>query len=466
MSRAKRVGRRSSKGSVLALFGGPKAITLPTERALRWPITGRPEVDAVTRLVRRGELSISAETRKLEEEFAHFIGVRYVLAHTNGTAAGHAAFFALGIGPGDEVICPSFTYWASIVQVLTLGGVPVFCEVDPDTLNADPADIERKITPRTKAIVVVHMLGMPCEMREIRRLARRHGLKVIEDASHAHGARYRGRMVGSLGEVSFFSLQSSKLMVGGEGGLFCTNRREYYRRAVALGHYERIGSLGRRDTVSFDLSTASEAPERARGASGTCREPEATKLPWSRLALTGFGFKYRIHPLAAAIARVQLRRLPTTNARKKRNGERFLTALAPMRSWHIAPVPKHIDRVYYENWIRFNPEAAAGVTKERVIEALRAEGAAVYDARYSLLHRQPLFQEPEHYRRDGAFPVFEQVKRKPIYPKDLCPVSEAVRATLVGVPTFPRASKALVDQYVRAFRKVDEHLEELRSGGP
>jgi len=429
MPKARRTRRRSGKGSALALFGGPKAITLPSERALHWPITGKPEVEAVSRLVRRGELSISAETRKLEEEFARFLGVRYVLAHTNGTAAGHAAFFAIGIEPGDEVLCPSFTYWASIVQVLHLGGVPVFCEIDPDTLNIDPADIERKITRRTKAIVVVHMLGMPAEMREILRIARRAGLRVIEDASHAHGARYRGRMVGSLGDVSFFSLQTSKLMVGGEGGLFCTNRREYYRRAVALGHYERISSLG--------------------GA-------------WARLARTGFGFKYRIHPLAAAIARVQLRRLPTNIARTNRNCERFLAALARMRSWRIAPVPKHIERVYYENWIRFNPDAVPGVTKERVIEALRAEGAVVHDARYHLLHQQPLFQEPEHYGRGGAFPVFEQVDRKPLYPKDFCPVSEAVRATLVGVPTFPRASKALVDQYIEAFRKVDEHLEELR----
>ena len=429
-------GRTTASGrggrSALALFGGPKAITLRADEALRWPITGKPEVDAVTRLVRRGELSISEETRKLEEEFARFLGVRYALAHTNGTAAGHAAFFALNIQPGDEVLCPSFTYWASVVQVLTLGGVPVFCEVDPDTLNIDPADIERKVTLRTKAVVVVHMLGMPCAMTAILRLARRRGLKVIEDASHAHGARYRGRMVGSIGDVSFFSLQTSKLMVGGEGGILCTNSREYYERAVALGHYERLRSLGE---------------------------------PWAKLARTGFGFKYRIHPLAAAIARRQLRRLPTTIARKNRNCGRFLDALRGMRSWRIAPVPKHIERVYYECWVRFNPEAVPGVTKERLIAALRAEGAQVSDARYGLLHQQPLFQEPEHYRRGGAFPIFAQVKRKPLYPMDFCPKSEAVRATLVGVPTFPRASLALVDQYIHAFQKVDEHLKELVERG-
>ncbi len=423
-----KVRQRVPKASRLALFGGPKAITLKSDEALRWPIMGKAEIDAVTHLVKKGELSTSQETKQLEKEFAEFIGVRYVLAHNNGTSAGHAAFFALNIQPGDEVICPSFTYWASIAQVLTMGGVPVFCEMDPDTLNIDPGDIERKITPRTKAIVVVHMLGMPCERRDIHRIARKHRLKVIEDACHAHGASYRGRMVGRLGDISFFSLQTSKLMVGGEGGVFCTNRRAYYERALALGHYERLRAL---------------------------------KSPWKRFYRTGFGFKYRIHPLAAAIARRQLHKLPATIARVNRNCERFLEALAEMRSWKTAPVPGYIKRVYYQNWIRFNPEAVPGVTKERLVEALRAERARVYDARYSLLHKQPLFQEPEHYRPGGAFPVFEQVKRKPFSPVDLCPVSEQVRANLVGVPTFPRGSKALVGQYIRAFRKVDEHLEQL-----
>ncbi|MCK4299655.1 MAG: aminotransferase class I/II-fold pyridoxal phosphate-dependent enzyme, partial [Planctomycetes bacterium] len=156
MSKSGRQRSSRERKSRLALLGGPKAITLKAEEALRWPVTGKPEIDAVTSLIKKGELSISEETKKLEEEFADFIGVRYALAHNNGTSAGHAAFFALNIQPGDEVICPSFTYWASIVQVLPLGGVPVFCEMDPDTLNIDPLDIERKITSRTKAIVVVH----------------------------------------------------------------------------------------------------------------------------------------------------------------------------------------------------------------------------------------------------------------------------------------------------------------------
>ena len=133
MSKMRRRPRKAGKKSALALFGGPKAITLKAAEALRWPVTGKPEIDAVTSLIKKGELSISDETKKLEEEFADFIGVRYALAHNNGTSAGHAAFFALNIQPGDEIICPSFTYWASIVQVLPLGGVPVFCEMDPDS---------------------------------------------------------------------------------------------------------------------------------------------------------------------------------------------------------------------------------------------------------------------------------------------------------------------------------------------
>jgi len=413
--------------SVLAIHGGPPAITLPDD-GLQWPLTGEEEIAAVTDLVRRGELSISPVTRQFEEEFRAFIGRKYALATNNGTSAGHSAFFALGLQPGDEVICPSFTYWASVVQVLSMGGVPVFAEIEPESLNLDPADIEHRITPRTRAIVVVHLLGRPCEMDPILDIARRHGLAVIEDCSHAHGAKYKGRMVGSMGDIAFFSFQTSKLMIGGEGGILLTDNREYYERAVLLGHYERIPELSEK---------------------------------YRKYHRTGFGFKYRIHPLAAAIALVQLHRLEENNTRRNRNVEYFLDGLRPLRCWNIPRTPSYMERTYYECWISYDPEGAGGVPKERVIEALKAEGARVSDARYNLLHQQPIFQEPEHYEPGGAFSILAHCPNKPLYSPDALPVSEAVRQNLVRVPTFPAASRELLDQYIAAFRKVDEHLEEL-----
>jgi perosamine synthetase len=414
-------------GSSLAIHGGAPAITLP-EDGLHWPLTGEAEITAVADLVRRGELSISPLTREFEEAFRAFIGREYALATNNGTSAGHSAFFALGLQPGDEVICPSFTYWASVVQVLNLGGVPVFAEIEPESLNLDPADIERRITSRTRAIVAVHLLGRPCEMDPILEVARRHDLAVVEDCSHAHGAKYRDRMVGSMGHLAFFSFQTSKLMIGGEGGMLLTDDREYHDRAVWLGHYERI-------------------PELSEG--------------YRKYHRTGLGFKYRIHPLAAAIALTQLRRLEESNTRRKENIEYFLNGLRPLTCWKIPRTPSHMDRTYYECWIPYDPEGAGGVPKERLIEALRAEGARVSDARYNLLHQQPIFQEPAHYELGGAFSILAHCPNKPLYAPDALPVSEAARQNLVRVPTFPAATRELLDQYIDAFRKVDEHLAEL-----
>ena len=188
-----------------------------------------------------GDWSTSPVAEQLEAEFAAYHGVRFALSTNNGTAALHAAFFALGLGPGDEVISPSATYWATAMPVLSCGAIPVFADVDPETLCLDPADVERRLTPRTRAVVVMHSGGMPCDMDALLDIARRHRLKLVEDASHAHGATYRGRKVGTFGDVAAFSLQTSKLCPAGEGGVLLTDDAAVFRRATALGHYERLG---------------------------------------------------------------------------------------------------------------------------------------------------------------------------------------------------------------------------------
>jgi len=413
---------------VLAINGGPKAILRDMTKVLRWPDTGREEIAAATRLIRSGELSFSEDAEILMKEFRKVAGVKHTIVTNNGTAAGHSCFFAIGINPGDEIICPAFTFWASILQALHLGGVPVFAEMDPTSLNIDPEDIAHRITKRTKAIVVVHMLGQPCEMTPIMRIAHRHGLKVIEDCSHAHGATYRGKAVGSFGDVSFFSFQTSKLMPAGEGGIFCTNRAEYYHRALALAHY------GRNKNV---------------------------KSPYQRFQ-TGLGFKYRIHPIAAAIALCQLRKLKRHDRVSGANGRRLNRGLKRLRCWDINEAPKYVKRVWYQNWQPWNPDAAPGVTKERFIAALQAEGCAVRDARYNLLHQHEIFRDPKVYSKNGIFPVFARLKNKPIYRGDELPVSEATRQKLIWLPVFPNGTKKDVDAYLRAFRKVEENLDELR----
>lgn len=415
--------------AVLAINGGKPAITLPQDKALHWPVTDDAKtLKAVEELTRIGSLSGSKYTKLLEDGFKELVGCKYAIAVNNGTAAGHSCFYAIGLQPGDEVICPSFTFWASIMQAVHMGARPVFCDVDPDTLCLDPKDVAKRITKRTKAIVVVHMCGMMAEMDEIMRLARKHGIKVIEDCSHAHGGTYRGKQAGSFGDANFFSFQSSKLMVAGEGGIFVTDNKKYYQRAMFLGHYERL-----RSTNSF--------PD----YSGVCA-----------------GFKYRIHPLAAAIAYHQLLKLPKMNERRNRSIRYFLENVRGLSTWCIPKEPKYIDRVYYCAWYHCNLEVLQGIGKEKFIKALNAEGCHVGDARYNLVHQNPIFRDAKTWGKGGLFPAF--IGQKPVlYEKDALPLSEEMRQSLISFPTFPNASKALIDQYIRAFEKVDANLDELRA---
>ncbi len=242
-----------------------------------WPIITREEEEAVLEVLRRGAMSGTDVTMKFEEEFARWQGSRFALGFSSGTAAIHAAMYGCGVGVGDEVICPSLTYWASALPAFSLGATVVFAEVDPETLCIDPGDIEHRITDHTKAILVVHYLSHPADMDPIMEIARKHDLKVIEDVSHAQGGLYKGRKLGSIGHVGAMSLMSGKSLVAGEAGMLVTDDEEIYERAIAFGHYERFGP---------DMKT-----------------PYLRKI-WG---LPLGGYKYRMHQLSSAVGRVQLR---------------------------------------------------------------------------------------------------------------------------------------------------------------
>ncbi|MCD6231297.1 DegT/DnrJ/EryC1/StrS family aminotransferase [Candidatus Aerophobetes bacterium] len=385
----------------LAVDGGRKAITLDQTEANKWPPLGEEEFAAVKRVMQMPDFY--EEAYILEEEFKNYIGSKYALAHNNGTAAIHAALFALGIGPGDEVITPSYTYWATCMPVLTWGGIPVFAEVNPETCNIDPEDIKRRITSKTKAIIVVHLWGLPCEMDEIMEVAKRYNIKVIEDAAHAHGAEYKGKKVGSIGDIGCFSFQASKLMVGIEGGMLVTNNQGYYERAMALGHYRRLKSL----------------------------PPESI---YQKYHATCFGFKYRIHPLAAAIARVQLKHLDERNKKRNKNIEYLDAKLETLPGIRTFKTPSYMKRVYYQHEIILEEEKFK-VSKEKFVEALRAEGADVSGERYPLQHQQPIYKE----------------MNIPIEP---LPITERIRDKILSLPTFPQANIDLLDQYAEAFKKI------------
>lgn len=403
-----------------AILGGTPSITLDQTEANRWPILTEQDEQAVLRVMRDGDISTHPVIRELEHDYREFFDMPYALAHCNGTTALMAAFWAIGLKPGDEVLVPSATFWASVLPLVWLGAVPVFCESEPERLGLDPVDMEKKITPRTKAIVVVHLWGMPSKMSEISALAQKYQLKIIEDASHAQGAFWRDKLCGTLGDVCVFSLQGGKLAPAGEGGILLCRDYAYWERAVCFGDITRIIEL--------------EKPAR-------------------RFAATSFGIKTRIAPLSAAIARIQLARLRENNERRNQHLIYLSQGLETLGVQTFLS-PPHVQRVYFEYLIK-PPCEALGLPLNLLIQALEAEGCLASFPRYPLLHQQPFFVE-------GAFKeVMRPSLDAPDYTRVCLPVTEKVNAEMMKLPSFPQASKELLDQYVLAFKKVLSHAAEI-----
>lgn len=410
------------KNDLPAMLGGQPAVTLDSQAANHWPLLTQEDEKAVIRVMRDGDISTHPVIRELEQDYCAFSGMPYALAHCNGTAALLAAFWAINLKPGDEVLVPSATFWASVLPLIWLGAVPVFCESETERLGLDPSDIEKRITARTKAIVVVHLWGMPSKMSEIIAIAKKHSLKIIEDASHAQGAIWRDKPCGTLGDIAVFSLQGGKLAPAGEGGIFLCRDYAYWERAVCLGDITRV----------IELKTAAQ-----------------------HFAATSFGVKTRMAPVSAAIARQQLARLKENNDRRNKNLIYLSNGLEALGIHTFMP-PSHIQRVYFEYLVR--PDfSAIGLSCKDFIAALQAEGCEVSLPRYPLLHQQPFFTE-------GAF---IEVMRPhvnaviPDYSAVSLPLTEEVNGSLLKLPSFPCASIDLLDQYLSAFKKVLAHTKAI-----
>jgi len=413
-----------------AILGGTPAVTLDQTEANRWPIITEDDEQAVLRVLRSGQLSISDETTAMEEDYKRWLGVKHCVAHNNGTGAIHAALHAFDVGPGDEVIVPSATWWASVMPVLHCGGIPVFAETEDQCIGLDPADVQKKITPRTKAIVVVHLFGMPSKMNELIAMARKHGIKVLEDASHAHGATYHGKPVGTLGDAAVFSMQANKLVPSAEGGVFLTNDDQLWERVARFGHYERLLGMN---------------------------------TPSKRFAATGFGFKFRMSPLSAAVARSQLKKLAERNQRRNENCI-YLSEKLEKLGIQTFLSPPSVQRVYFEFLVRAD-DARTGVPIKDLAKALQAEGAMAGAPRYPLLHQQPMFTDPSQPWAKLARISGTTDRPLPIYDPAALPRTAAGNASLLKLPSFPRGERRLLDQYATAFEKVLSHAAELPRSG-
>jgi dTDP-4-amino-4,6-dideoxygalactose transaminase len=410
-----------------AILGGKKAVTLDRsaiEQANRWPLIGDEEIAAVTEVLRSGELSLHKVTQALEEDYRSWLGVKHAVGYCNGTSAILAALHSFGLQPGDEVIAPSATYWASVMPILWCGAVPVFCEIELEQVGLDPEDVERKITPRTRAMVVVHLWGMPSKMDALWGIAERHKLKILEDASHAHGAKWRGQLIGTFGDAAVFSLQTNKLAPAGEGGILVTNDDAIHEHVLCIGHFERVINL---------------------------------RTPGRRFAGTGFGLKHRMAPLSAAIARVQFRHLAERNARRNDN-LRYLSERLEKLGFNTFLPPPGVERVYFMFMVE-NVESRTGLSTDRLVTALKAEGCDVALPRYPLLHQQPVFTEDRFL--DIARLRHLPRETLPRYRPDALPRTAEGNERMIQLPSFPNASRALLDQYALAFEKAVAAASEI-----
>ena len=368
---------------------------------------GRQTVDeddiaVVAEVLRSDWLTTGPKVEEFERAFAAFTGSAFAVAVSSGTAALHAAMAALGIGPGDEVIVPAITFVASANCVVYQGGTPVFADVDPRTLLVDPADVERKITPRTRAIIAVDYAGQPCDYAALRALAARHGLALVADACHALGGAEGGQPVGSLADLSTFSLHPVKPITCGEGGVITTND-------AALAGKMRIF--------------------RNHGISTDFRQRE--KLGSWAYEMVGLGFNYRLSDLQCALAASQLRKLPAWVARRQEIAARYDAAFAGATVFRPLAVRPGVSHGYHLYVISLR----AGVDRGAFFTDLRAQGIGAN------VHYAPVYLHPFYREKFGTVP-------------GLCPAAESAYAQILTLPVFPRMTDADADDVIAAVQRV------------
>ena len=426
---------------VLALTGGRKAGINVSEELFKWPIVTPEDEAAVIEVLRAGTMSGTDITRVFEQEFARWNGTAYALGCCNGTAALTEAVWACGVRAGDEVICPSMTYWASAAPVVALGGTVNFADIDRRTLCIDPGDIEHRIGPRTKAIVVVHYAGHPCDMDPIMAIAEKHGLKVIEDVSHAQGGLYHGRKLGSIGHIAAASLMAGKALVAGEGGMITTNDKRLYERCVAFGHYERL--------VTSNYSRASMQ----------MTSPEL--VPYIGLPLGGV--KHRMNQTCSAMGRVQLRHYPERCAEIQRAMNYFWDNLADLPGVKAHRTPVGSDSTmggwYLPKGI-FCGEELDGLSCKVFCAALNAEGLSSRPGANSALHRHPWFHDFDLYGH-GKPSVLAFADRDVRQNDGTLPNAAHCEEFCFTVPWFKKCLTDQIDQYIAIYRKVLKNYREL-----
>ncbi len=408
---------RGFAAETLAVNGGPKTVTYADNRhtyVTRWPRYGAAEKQALHEIIDSSRFY--QELPLFEKDWQQYTKSPFVKAHMNGTSALTSMYFALDLPAGSEIMVPSYTFFATCLSMRFFGYVPVFVDIDPKTACFDLDDAKRKLTAQTRAVCPMHSWGLPCEMDKIAGWAKEKGLILLEDAAHAQGASMQGKKMGAWGVMGIYSFQTTKVLPAIEGGMGMYQTREYFERAAAFGHYE--------DPPNFPKDS-----------------------PIRKYDGTGFGQKYRMHPLAAVLARQQLKSLDERNALIASNVRKMNDRLIQLPGLSEPRCRPDQTRVFYSADMLILDEKKAGFTRAALVKALRAEGARASVWEYPEQHKLTIYSEAKWWHH------------KPVIPE--MPGSAEVNRTHLFVPLVYADAPDLIDQYAKAFEKVWAHRAEL-----
>jgi perosamine synthetase len=376
------------------------------------PSVGEEEIRAVAEVLRSGHYVQGPNVKKLEEKFAEYIGTKYAIATNSGTAALHIALAAAGIGTGDEVIVPSLTFFSTATSVIHNNAIPIFADIDPEIYCLDPNDMKERIDTKTKAVIPVHLYGHPAEMDSIMEIAEANNLLVIEDAAQAHGAEYKGKKVGSIGNAACWSFFATKNMTTCEGGMITTNDSNIAERARIIRSH---GMTSRDDHVIL-------------------------------------GYNYRMNEISAAIGLVQLSKLDKLNEIRAGNSMYLLKELKGVEWLNLPKIKPHVKHAFFWCPVQVNEEKLDMKTKD-LIAKLRERGVEVRHRYVAPLYKQPMLLNQNAYPKKCPFscPFYG---KKTDYSHFNCLNAEKIAGKMIGLPNHPKLKREELDTVISTIKSI------------
>jgi len=370
------------------------------------PDVSEEEIAEVVDTLRSGWLTYGPKSQAFEREFAEAVGAKHAVAVNSCTAAMHLSLLAAGVGPGDEVITTPLTFASTANVIVHAGATPVLADVCADDLNIDPAQIERRITPKTRALIPVHLAGQPCRMDEIQEIARRHDLIVVEDAAHAHGAAYKGRPIGSIGDATCFSFYATKNMTSAEGGMIATDDDDLAEKVRVLRSHGLSSDAWKRYSASGSAFYEVTAP----------------------------GFNYRTTDVNAALGRGQLARLPEHNAQREALVRHYNQRLAGLDAVETPSARNDVSHVWHLYAVRLRLELL-DIDRDAFVAELRTRGIGT-SVHFIPIHYHAFYREGFGFKR-GDFPVAEDAYSR-----------------LISLPLFPGMRESDIDRVAGAIEDI------------